>query len=73
MESTRLQELAGIPLTESKSFADLQKQAREILTAVNKFHGDIVNAKRTNKVGNVSSLEEALYRMSSELDKFTEK
>lgn len=73
MESTRLQELAGIPITESKSFADLQKTAGELLSSVGKFHGDIINAKRTSKVGNVSQLEDALYRIASELNKFVGK
>ena len=69
MDKQRLQELGGVELTEEVNQATIRKEAGDLIIQVNKLHGNLIKAKSSN-VKVPSSLEDALYKMTSELDKF---
>lgn len=60
---------------EDKEEVNIQKyreEAADVLSQANKLHGNLIQAK-SKGVKVPSSLEDALYTISSELDKFVEK
>ena len=57
-------------LTEEIKSVTIRKEVGDLLVHVNKVHGKLIAAKHQIKQGVPSSLEDAFYKMTSELDKF---
>lgn len=68
MDNKRLLELAGVQLNEELKDPTIRKAVGDLLAHVNKVHGEIIKAKQKMEIP--TKLEDALYQIVRELDKF---